>query len=175
MPRHRTLHVLLVIVLALLLLLIVRLHSAAAQVIDPHALYEQKCARCHEPHASALAKESVVRKDGALVGKESGRPLSTLLTNHRGTRLNEAEIKALVDHFGAMSTTGWLYQEKCLGCHDTAVKLARTMLIMRGEHVVGRYSGTEMETFLAGHGRLEAGEVGVIVSMLRRQLETKPD
>ena len=55
--------------LALLLLLAVRLHSAAAQTIDPHRLYEQKCSGCHEPHAGDFAKAALRVQVGAVVAK----------------------------------------------------------------------------------------------------------
>lgn len=165
----------LVLLLALAVLLLVRLHSAAAQAIDPHRLYEQKCASCHEPHASDLARSALVVRSGAVVGRASGRPLAQLLTGHRGTRLSEAEIKALVDHFGAMLATGWLFQEKCIACHERAVVLARTYLADKDGRIVGRYSGRDMAAFLAEHGRLSPVEAEVILAMLARQLATRED
>lgn len=173
MLRKRWVHVLLVLALALAILLIARQRSAGADTIDPHKLYEQKCAGCHEPHAADFAKVGLKAAGDKIVGKQSGRELGVLLANHRGTKLSPAEVKALTDHFGAMLPTGWLYQEKCLGCHDRAVVLARTHLIERDGQLVGRYSGRDIDSFLSDHGRLTEMQADVIRAMLRRQLATR--
>jgi predicted CXXCH cytochrome family protein len=147
---------------------------AAHGVIDPHALYERSCAGCHKPHGSELAKTSLKEREGALVGARSGRPLPVILERHHGVVLTPAEVKALVDHFSAILPTGWLYQEKCLGCHERAVDLARTRLAERDGALIGRYTGRDIARFLDGHGRLDAAQAGIILSMLRRQLATAP-
>lgn len=141
-----------------------------AQSIDPHALYESRCTRCHEPHASDFARAHLMKDGGAVVGTETGQELSSLLDGHRRTNLTTAEIGALVDHFGAMMETGWIFQEKCTLCHGAAVRLARTWLIMRGDTLLGRYSGRDIEVFLGNHGRLTAPEVQIVTKMLKRHL-----
>lgn len=141
-----------------------------AQTVDPHALYESRCARCHEPHASDFARAQLKVEGGAVIGTKTGHELSALLDGHRGTNLTTIEIRALVDHFAAMMETGWVYQKKCTICHEPAVKLARIWLIMRDGRLMGRYTGRDIEGFLGNHGRLTAKEVQIVTKMLQRQL-----
>ena len=68
--------------------------------------------------------------------------------------------------------SGGLFEKKCRICHDRAVKLARTELTIKDGRLVGRYSKRDIATFLAGHGRLTADEVPLIVDMLKRQIAT---
>jgi cytochrome c5 len=173
MSRHALLHLLAVVVLALLLLVAVRLHSAAAATIDPHALYERACATCHPPHSRDLAQQSVKRVDGRTVGVRSGRPIVDLLAAHMGVELTAEQRAALAGHFEAMLATGFLFREKCIVCHDRAHELARLRLQIHGGRLVGRYSGLDIAKFLEGHGRLEGGEVAIMVATLRRQLEPR--
>ncbi len=144
----------------------------ASPVIDPHALYEARCSGCHAPHGGDFAKQSLKAVDGVVIGARSGRPLGQILPSHRGTTQTPDEVKALVDHFGAILPTGWLYQDKCLGCHDRAVVLARSHLIVRDDALVGRYSGRDIAAFMSGHGRLDPRQRDIILAMLRRQLES---
>lgn len=141
-----------------------------AQSVDPHALYESRCTRCHEPHASEFARAQLKTEGDIVIGTETGEELSALLDGHRGTNLTTVEIRALVDHFAAMMTTGWIYQKKCTLCHEPAVKLARIWLIMRDGRLMGRYTGRDIEVFLGNHGRLTAEEVQIVTKMLQRQL-----
>lgn len=173
MSRHALLHLAAVVVLALLLLIAVRLHSAAAATIDPHALYERACVTCHPSHSRDLAQKSVKRVDGRTVGVQSGRPIADLLVRHMGVKLTAEERTALAGHFEAMLATGFLFQEKCIVCHDRAHELARLRLQIHDGRLVGRYSGLDIASFLEGHGRLEGEEVGVMIATLRRQLEPR--
>ncbi|MEW5962018.1 MAG: hypothetical protein AB1749_00500 [Pseudomonadota bacterium] len=172
MSRHALLHLVAVVVLALLLLIAVRLHSAAA-AIDPHALYERACATCHPPHSRDLAQKSVKRVDGRTVGARSGKPIADLLVGHMGVRLTAEETAALAGHFEAMLATGFLFQEKCIVCHDRAQELARLRLQIHDGRLVGRYSGLDIAAFLEQHGRLEGEEVAIMLATLRRQLEPR--
>lgn len=149
--------------------------SGAAQTIDPHALYEQKCARCHTPHARELVQRKLTQEGMGLAAARSGLPLNEFLSDHAGTNLTPAEIAALTAHFSAMMQSGWLFEQKCLICHDRAAKFARTFLIERGGKIWGRYSGREIETFMRGHGRLNKEQAAIIMSMFARQLATKQD
>jgi hypothetical protein len=166
-------HLVIVILLALLLLVLVPLHEAAGAVLDPHWIYEQKCSRCHDPHGALFAARHLAGDGGRVVGKRSGRELSAILDDHRGASLSEDQVEALVAHFTAMLETGFLFQSKCTVCHGRAVALARTFLIIRDDRLLGRYSGRDIEVFLQGHGRLDAGEIPVIVAMLKRQLASQ--
>ncbi len=141
-----------------------------AQTVDPHVLYESRCTRCHEPHASEFARAQLKTEGDVVVGTETGEELSALLDGHRGTNLTTVEIRALVDHFSAMMATGWVFQKKCTLCHRRAAKLARIWLIMRDGRLMGRYSGRDIEVFLGNHGRLTAEEVKIVTKMLQRQL-----
>lgn len=174
MSPRTILHIIAVVVLALIVLVAVRLHSAAA-ASDPHALYEQKCARCHAPHAGALAQKSVKRVDGVAVGAKSGLPLTRLLASHMGVALGPEDIATLAAHFDQMLTTGFLFQEKCIVCHDRASELARLSLVEADGRLVGRYSGRDIAEFLTGHGRLTEAEATTMLATLRRQLERRDD
>lgn len=140
-----------------------------AAEIDPHALYETRCASCHEAHARDLAKATLELKDN-VAHLKGGGPLAEFLTRHPRRPLAADEAAALATHLAAMLQTGFIYQEKCTGCHDRAVVLARRELIERDGVLVGRYTGRNIEEFLANHGRLTADEAATVLSMLHRQL-----
>lgn len=174
MSRHALLHLAAVVLLALVLLIAVRLHSAAAATtIDPHALYERACSACHPPHSRDLAAGSLVRIDGRTLSAKSGKPVADLLMRHMGVKLSAEEIAALSRHFEAMLATGFLFQEKCIVCHERARELARLRLAIRDGKLVGRYSGVDIAAFLEQHGRLDGAEVAIMVATLRRQLEPR--
>jgi len=104
---------------------------ALAQSIDPHRLYEQRCSGCHAMHASEFVRDSLKVADGKLVGRRSGREVLTFLeSGHR--RLTGAEAKAMVAQLTSIEASDGLYQQKCRICHDRAVNLARTELIIMG-------------------------------------------
>jgi hypothetical protein len=44
-------------------------------------VYQQKCAGCHQT-AAELARASLVRKDGVIVGRSNGLPVAELLKRH---------------------------------------------------------------------------------------------
>ena len=164
--------------LAMICLLLLPLASggraAFAQAGDPHALYEQRCAKCHNPHAGVFVAESLERIEGRVVGRDSGRELQSFLARGHG-RLTPAEVDTMVAHLTSILAAGGLFREKCLICHGRAVGLARLELIMREARLTGRYSGRDIAVFLAVHGRLEPHEVPTIVQMLERQLADQTD
>lgn len=51
--------------------------------------------------------------------------------------------------------------------------LARRELALRGDRLVGRYTGRDIALFLENHGRLEGPEIETILRMLERQLATR--
>lgn len=173
MSKRTMIHLALVIALAIAALLLIRLHSAAARTPDPHRIYERSCARCHQPHASGLAREHL-RLDGSEVRtKGDGREIGKLLANHARLKLAPADIEALVKHFGAMLGTGWLFQDRCFNCHGPAAVFARTTLKLAGTAIVSKSSGRDMAEFLQRHGDVTTVEQRtIIIEMLRRQLET---
>ena len=140
--------------------------------IDPHALYERRCAGCHEPHARDLAR-STLELQGGVAHLKGGGPLVEFFARHPRGGLPAAEAEALAAHMAAMLGTAFLFQEKCTICHDRASVLARRELIERDGVLVGRYSGRDIAAFLADHGRLAPDEAAVVLDMLRRQLATK--
>jgi hypothetical protein len=147
--------------------------AARAQTIDPHRLYEQRCASCHAPHASELARDMLEVRDGKLLAKKSGKDLPSILARHRGTQQTQSEIEALIEAFRRNISSGSLYQRKCIDCHDRARDFARNRLTIDQTTLKGGYSGRVIEDFLKGHGRLTEAEVGQMVSTLKWQLETR--
>lgn len=144
--------------------------AVQAQQIDPHALYEEKCAMCHEPHAGDFADAMLDRADGKVVGARSGRPLDTLLLDHRGTALSQPEIDALIEQLAFILQSGRIFRDKCLICHDRAAQFARLMLKQSDDRLIGRYSKRDIGAFLSTHGRLAPQERDVILEMLIRQV-----
>ena len=144
--------------------------AVQSQPIDPHALFEEKCGRCHE-HAGTFARKSLTVENGEVVGLRSGKAALKTLTSHFG-KLSDAEAELIVDMFRRQIESGGLYESKCRLCHDPAKNLARQTLIIRHGQLTGRYSGRSIETFLSRHGRLEGDELAVMLDMLAWQLTT---
>lgn len=140
---------------------------------DPHALYETKCAPCHEAHAGDFVPDHLDFKGDIVVYRSSGNAVETFLGTGHG-KLGEQEVKILMDHLSAILQSGQIFRKKCLICHDTAVKLARSELILKDDDLYGRYSASKVSEFLHNHGRLDADEVDMMVDVLSRQLETIP-
>ncbi|GGH23909.1 hypothetical protein [Cribrihabitans marinus] len=143
--------------------------SATAQQVDPHVVYEQKCAACHTPHAGEFVADSLVATNGGLAGKSSGRLVRDSLKAGHG-RLSDTEIDVLIEQFEFINESGGLFKEKCIICHDNAAKFARLNLILRDNVLTGRYSGKDVAEFLLTHGRLDASEAQRMVEVLTRQL-----
>jgi hypothetical protein len=141
-----------------------------AQQINPHALYEDKCAMCHEPHAGDFANARLDWADGKVVGERSGRPLDTLLLRHHGTGLSRPETDVLIEQFAFILQSGRIFRDKCLICHDRAAQFARRMLKQADDRLIGRYSKRDIGAFLYTHGRLTPQEREVILDMLERQV-----
>lgn len=155
-----------------LVLLAIGSAAPAAQSLDPHALYEGRCAGCHAPHAGDFVPDNLTRRDGRIVGRDGGQELRAFLAGGHG-RLEPLEVDVMVAHLAAILEAGGLYRENCLVCHDRAVVLARRELALRGDRLVGRYTGRDIALFLENHGRLEGPEIETILRMLERQLATR--
>ena len=147
-------------------------NGVQAQDLDPHAIYESKCSKCHAPHAGPFARDRLSAKDGRVVSTKTGRRVGELLTDHFGTNLSPAEIGVLLEAFTLQLESGGIYQRKCIVCHERAKVFSRAKLTIDRGQLVGRYSGRKTASFLAHHGRLREDEIEVIVKMLRWQLET---
>jgi hypothetical protein len=145
---------------------------ASSQTIDPHRVYEQKCAQCHEPHAGEFVRNKLIRSGEELFGSKSRRELRAFLEAGHG-KLTQPEIDAIILHFMSIDQSGQLFENKCRICHDRAVTLARRNLVIENGRLAGRYTGADIEKFLSGHGRLEPDELSTMVAVLKRQLATK--
>jgi len=104
-----------------------------------------------------LGRQMLEVRDGKLLAKKSGKDLPSILTRHRSTQQNRAEIEALIEAFRRNISSGSLYQRKCIDCHDRARDFARNRLTIDQSILKGRYSGRVIEDFLKGHGRLTRG------------------
>lgn len=142
---------------------------AVAQT-NPHTLYETRCAGCHEPHAREFAQKSLDLKDGRVFLKGTDKALAEFLTRHPRKPLSKEDAETLDRQLAAMLQTGFLFQEKCVSCHERASVLARLRLIERDGKLLGRYTGRDIAGFMLEHGRLTPDEAEIIVAMLRRQL-----
>ena len=146
--------------------------SAFAQVVDPHAVYEERCARCHAEHSGDFSRKTMIAgPDGELVGRETGKPVRGFLAHHRGNP-SQGEIAALMEMFTLQLKTGGLYKDKCGICHTSAKRLARVRLDVRDGVLIDRVTGRDVTAFLFVHGRLDGDEARLIDDMLRWQLKT---
>ena len=146
-------------------------NGAFAQTIDPHQLYERRCGGCHTPHAGSFVHESLIRSEGRILGRKSGREVRAFLEAGHGN-LAADEIDVMVGHLTVIQQSGRLFHRKCRVCHERAKVLARRELILRDGELIGRYSERNMKTFLSNHGRLTKEEVPEMVEVLKRQLKT---
>jgi len=142
---------------------------AYAQSLDPHRLYEERCAKCHAPHAGDFVHDSLVPTGGKVIGRMTSKELGSFLSEGHGN-LDPLEIDAIVEHLTSIQKSGRLFHNKCLICHDRAVALARAKLVISNGRLQGRYSGRDIEKFLSNHGRLEEEEVTAMIQVLKRQL-----
>lgn len=154
------------------LILIAVASAAAADSIDPHRVYEQKCTRCHEDHARAFADTHLLLRDDRVIGLKRGRDLETFLDKGHGN-LDQVEVIPLVEHLKSVTGAAGLYQAKCRMCHEPAVDFARLTLIMDGENLRGRYSKADIAEFMIDHGRVDQTEHATIMDALKRQLLTR--
>jgi len=159
-------------ILVLVALVLFAAGNAAADSIDPHQVYEQKCTRCHEDHARTFADTHLVVEDGRVVGLNRGRDLETFLDKGHGN-LDPAEVIPLVAHLKSVTGAAGLYKDKCLMCHEPAKEFARLNLIMDGGNLLGRYSKADIAEFMLHHGRINEIEHITIMDALKRQLLTQ--
>lgn len=147
---------------------------AAAQQPDPHAIYETRCATCHEPHASDFTRGRLDILGEELVVGTSGKPVEAVLAAGHG-RLAPEEAATLVAFLSEVRQSDGLYESKCRICHDRARDLARSSLVIREDRVTGRYTGRDIAAFLGVHGRMKPDEIRVFLDMFERQIRTKPE
>lgn len=156
-------------VMCLLAGLLAGMGIAVGQSADPHTIYEENCARCHEAHGGDFVRQNLKIEDGRVVGRKSGKEIGAFLERGHGN-LGQPELTLLIGHLNSIALTGQIYRAKCLICHDRAVELARTQLILKDGVLSGRYSGHNIEDFLVSHGRLDGEERAIVLKMLERQL-----
>lgn len=151
--------------------LVLAAFPARAQHIDPHALYEEKCAKCHEPHAGEYVSKDLEIADGSVVGKKTGRPVvQTLETGHG--RLSATEVTVMTEFLTRIASSDRLFLKKCRICHSNAKELARLDLVIRNDRLWGRYTGRDIAQFLENHGRLTPDEVTKMINVLKWQILT---
>ncbi len=163
------------LVTALVLLSLVNSASqaVAAEPADPHKLFEQRCAACHDPHAGIFVRDSQERRKDAVVGRKSGRELRAFLVEGHG-RLAPLEVDVMVQHLTSILAADGLFRDRCLICHGRAVELARGKLIIRQGRLVGRYTGRDVESFLKTHGRIDDTQAETLLRVLARQSSSYP-
>ena len=146
------------------------LGGARGQETDPHRIYEYRCATCHEADAGDFVSGNLLEgAAGTLIGILSGREVEAFLTDGHGG-LAASERASLMKLFGNIADSDRPFLSNCRICHDRAVDLAREKLVLQDGKLYGRYSGRDIEMFLQVHGRLNPGQVPVVIDMLKRQL-----
>jgi hypothetical protein len=75
--------------------------ATSAQTLDPHVLYEERCAGCHAPHAGEFVPDNLARRGDQIVGRDSGKELRPFLAGGHG-RLEPLEVDVMVAHLAAI-------------------------------------------------------------------------
>lgn len=162
------------VIFASVLALLVPAAAGAQSVIDPHAVYEQHCFRCHAEHGADLARMRMKLADGILLVRRDSGSMERLLRDHQGVKLTDAEQKSLLALFIAGIKWDGIYQHRCARCHGPAVSFAREKLAIAGDRIVAAGGKRDAAEFLKSHGEASAGEISLLIDMLRFQLETRP-
>lgn len=140
--------------------------------LDPHAIYEMRCRGCHFEHGADLARLKLKIEKDTLIVSRTGQPLTRLLRNHHGVKLEAGELGALEDLFTRGLTWAGVFQHRCAKCHGRAVEFARHNLEMRAGSIVSKRNGMDVTGLLASHGEATPEEVRTLVEMLQYQLRT---
>ena len=146
----------------------------AQTIVDPHAVYEQHCIRCHSEHGADFARMRMRVTDGKPLVRRNSGPMDRLLRSHQGVKLADAEQKALLTLFVSGLKWDGIYQHRCAGCHGPAVSFARDKLAVDGDKIVTTAGGKDVGEFLKSHGQATVAETALLVEMLRFQIETRP-
>jgi len=107
--------------------------------------------------------------DGHLRGRASGRDIRAFLATHHPPP-RPGQIEALYRLLRRHAEAAGQFRERCAICHDHARELARLELIMVDGRLRGRYTGRDIDEFLANHGRLDAAGVEFFVDLLTRMV-----
>ncbi len=136
-----------------------------AFAVDLHAFWDSRCASCHR-HAGEFARNHLKVKEGRLAGRKPDRDVCAFLVGHGAGEERAEEVCRMLT---AQSATPSVFKAKCAGCHETAADLARTGLVRDdGGALNGRTGGRELGVLLEGHGKLEPGELAIVVETLLR-------
>lgn len=141
--------------------------ASRAQAVDLHAFWDQRCAECHG-HSAQFARKFLSVADGKLVGRHHKDNLREFLGQHH---MGSTEAEGIATMLQAQVTTPPIFQQKCASCHGTAAELVRGSVERVGTDLVGRPKGRRLSQFLRRHGKLEAGEVDIMLASLARVLD----
>lgn len=136
-----------------------------------HALFRTKCQECHS-HLGELAYDTLVLRDGRLVGKTSGRDAAEILLRHR-SGLSVSEAGLLADAMQRQMESAHRFRERCAICHVRIRDVAAGLHVTVDGRLAGLYSRRDMAEFLPGHGRLDAAEADRFARILRRTVEAQ--
>ncbi|WP_157979444.1 hypothetical protein [Rhodoferax ferrireducens] len=138
--------------------------SAAADGVDLHRYWDQRCESCHG-HAGTFARRFLRIDDGRLVGTHHKEYLERFLHNHYLTDALVGPISAMLM---AQVASPPLFSEKCAGCHGNASEFARESLLIQDGVLMARANGRKVVDYLATHGKLNPDEVQMVVRSLTR-------
>ena len=102
-----------------------------------------------------------------LVTRRAKADLRDFLSGHAGS-LSTGEIETVVGELRRVAQGRGRFQEKCGICHPSARTLALNKLVIRDGGLFGRYTGRDMATYLAGHGRLAPADIPFFIGVLMR-------
>jgi mono/diheme cytochrome c family protein len=131
-------------------------------------LYFERCGACHGP-AGQLTQVGLAFDGDVLRTRRAQVDLREFLRDHRGG-LAASEIETVVGELRRVAQGRGRFQEKCGICHPSARTLARNKLVIRDGTLVGRYTGRDMGTYLAGHGRIAEKDIPFFIGVLTRVL-----
>lgn len=140
------------------------LSAAAAQALDLHRLWEDRCGECHG-HAGDFARTHLSVAGDRLQGHRPERDLRLFLGNHY---LADSEVEAVYAMLLAQAAGQGRFKARCGGCHAAAADLVRDRLVLRDGVLTGRDSGRPVGDFMTRHGGLGADEVPFFVDLLTR-------
>lgn len=148
--------------------------ATAPSAIDPHALYEQRCSKCHTEHGADLARQKLQSVDGAVRVKRTGKAIEALLSKHQGVTLTTDETSALAGLFDLGIRSKGVFQRHCAICHKSGVAFTRKSVEMKDGRLIAKKAATEIGAFLGQHSRATPAEIEVLIEMMKYQLRTKP-
>lgn len=139
---------------------------ACAAAAAAQGLYFERCGACHGP-AGELAETGLVSDGDVLRTRRTNADLRDFLRGHGGD-LTPTEIETVYAALRRVTQGAGRFREKCGICHPRARTLAQRKLMIRDGALVGRYSGRDIDAFLARHGRLTADEAVFFSGVLAR-------